>query len=328
MIPWSIFWSRYCDHMSRLVEEQPGFSGSVRLWGQQQAFILTADCDLQAPPDGESRKMQQQHLRTASKVSGWLYINANSVTSVVQHKQLVKCFITYFARQAITTESLSPGETSTSMSSLTSPPSTGACSLKAHFTLIMSFESPTCFFEDGEQFLCKGDCLGLCNVDLLTVTSVNCSSESQPANSQPFSVCVSKPWFLLRFVKNRELCTTYKILLCKTFIISQTGINCRGDYKLTVSRTPAQVSPQYSLLRTDHSLKYQALLCFPRAQPGEEVLQKNSFNRETTLSKSFWKGQTSIQCSNNKSRSHLRQNFWSTTKQKHSSITITVFSGV
>lgn len=261
---------------SNLVEEQPGFIGSVRLWGQQQAFILTADCDLQAPPDGESRKMQQQQLRTASQASGWLYKyrKANSVTSVMQHKQLVTCFITYFARQAITTESLSPGETSTSMSPLTSPPSTGSCSFKAHFTFTTSFESPTCFFEDGEQFLCKEDRLGLSNVDLLTATSVNCSSESQPANWQPFSVCVSEPWFLWWFVKNRTLYNLRDFTLQSVHYFPDWNQLCRGDYKLTVSRTPAHVSPQYSLLRTDHSLKHQGLLCFPRAQPGEEVLQK------------------------------------------------------
>lgn len=111
--------------------------------------------------------------------------------------------MTYFAWQATATESLSPGAISTSFSSLLTP---GECVVSfgtLPFSLSFPSASLTCFsefseqFSDSEQFSCKVCCFCLSGVGPLTLTRVNCASESQPAKSQHFNLWACDPLFLL-----------------------------------------------------------------------------------------------------------------------------------
>lgn len=67
LIPWLLFWSRHSDHVSRYYWDRTGITGSVGHRGLQQILLLTAHCDIQAPPNGERREVQQQQLGTASQ---------------------------------------------------------------------------------------------------------------------------------------------------------------------------------------------------------------------------------------------------------------------
>lgn len=103
----------------------------------------------------------------------------------------------YFALQAITTDTLPPGDISTSPpSSSASGDWTVAVSI-APFFPSSSFASPALFSDNFEPLWETACCFLLDDVDVPTVTMVNCSVESQPAKLQRSNVWGSDPLFLL-----------------------------------------------------------------------------------------------------------------------------------